>query len=198
MSQCIRLWIFTPLTPLTRNRSGTRRTRVAMLGSRTAFIRFTAIALTVAGMIGLGGPANATEPHLIEWLDQLIDTQVKISTQLLRLETSRDAVELGGVTLAQMCDPTASKSVYDAVDLALSQLIADTPPFRMSSQAVARLHALQSIWFSVARRHRSTWSESENLPHIQPADRCLRPSAVAESRLALERELSALLKASIR
>ena len=169
-----------------------------MLGSGTGLARFTAIVLTIAGMIGLGGPVNATESRRIEWLHKLIDTQVKISIQLLRLETSRDAVELGGATSAQMCDPTASKAVYDAVDLSLSQLIADAPQFRMSSQSVARLHSVQSVWVSVPKRHRSTWLESENLPHIQPADRCLPPSAVAERRLALERELSAVLKASIR
>jgi hypothetical protein len=180
------------------NRFVTRLTRFSMPSSRTAFTQFTAIALMGACMIGLAGSANATEPRPVEWLDKLIDTQVKISAQLLRLETSRDAIELGGATPAEMCDPTASKAVYDAVDLSLSQLIAGIPKSRMGSQDVTRLHSVQSIWASVARRHRSTWSESENLPHIQPADRCLRPSAVAESRLALERELSALLKASIR
>jgi hypothetical protein len=94
----------------------TRRTRFLMPGSRTAFTRFTAIAFTVACMIGLGGSANATEPRPIEWPDKLIDTQVKISTQLLRLETSRDAVEFGQATPADICDPAASKAVYDAVD----------------------------------------------------------------------------------
>ncbi|HEY1212543.1 MAG TPA: hypothetical protein VGE93_02820 [Bryobacteraceae bacterium] len=153
--------------------------------------------MTIAG-IASGGPANAAEPHLIEWLDKLIDIQFKISSQLLHLETSRDAVELGVSTPAETCDPTASKPVYDSVDLSLSQLIADAPKFRMSSQEVARLHAVQKVWASVARRHRRTWSESDDLPGIQPADRCLRASAVTDSRLELEREMSALLKDSIR
>ena len=123
----------------------------------------------------------------------MVDVYFRISTHLLALEVARDSIERSTAGVTGDCDPANSRALYESVATTLHRLIADAPKFDVPTEDVERLRDVQTNWDSVTRLHSSDWSESATLTHVKPMDRCLRSTDLVGFRLAIERDVHAIL-----
>lgn len=145
---------------------------------------------------GCAGPAFARSDAA--WLGQVVDTYFRISTQLLRLEAARDAVELEATAAGNPCDPANSKATYESVDGALDRLIGTATPLKVDAESIDALRRVRSTWATVHQRQASHWASGANMTGITPTDRCLRASDLVNNRLAIERDVKRILQSGIR
>jgi hypothetical protein len=115
----------------------------------------------------------------------------------LRLETMRDAYESGAASPVQ-CDPAGDKEAHEGVTKLLTRLAADAPKLGFQKDVIERLQHIQSEWQLLRSRQETKWSESVNIEGLDPRDRCMRASAVAWTRMAIDRDMSSVSKAFIR
>jgi hypothetical protein len=109
--------------------------------------------------------------------------QLEMSMQMLRMEVSRDEVEDKGSEALTNCDPQSAAPVYESVRADLGRLVA-------CARNDGQRRALQSIgdnWQQLKDRHDSVWRDSMNNSSLEPKQRCIRASAVAGSRVEIER-----------
>jgi hypothetical protein len=145
--------------------------------------------------------AGCTTHHsgteLAAWGDSLIDTQTRMNGYQLRLETLRDAIESDAASVDQ-CNPARDAESHETVTKLLDSLAADAPERCFKEDVVARLHHIQNEWQLLRRRQETKWSESAAVEGLDPRERCMRASAVAATRLEIDRDMSRILKALIR
>jgi hypothetical protein len=144
-----------------------------------------------------GCTTRQSETELAAWADSLIDAQTTMNGYQLRLETMRDAFESGAASPEQ-CDPAGDKEAHETVTKLLEDLAADAPKLGFKEDVVERLHHVQSEWQLLWSRQERIWSESAGVEGIDPRDRCMRASGVAWTRMAIDRDMSSILKAFMR
>jgi len=102
---------------------------------------------------------------------------------MLRIEVSRDEVEVVGKSAANKCNPQLSIPVYDSVDADLLSLAACT-----SDEAdQSNLKEITAEWKLLRERHIARWRQSQDYSPLDPKESCMRASDVSGSRLAIER-----------
>lgn len=144
-----------------------------------------------------GCTTGHSDAQLAAWGDSLIDAQVQMSGYQLRLETMRDAYESGAASPVQ-CDPAEDQKAHEMVTKLLESLAADAPKIGFKKDVVERLDHIKGQWLLLRHRQETTWSESASVEGLDPRDRCVRASGVAWTRIAIDRDMSSVLKAFVR
>lgn len=144
-----------------------------------------------------GCTAHQSETKLVEWGESLVDAQARMNEYQLRLETMRDAFE-SDAGLLEQCNPAQDRNAHEIVGKLLEGLVADAPKLGFKGDVVERLHHIQSEWQLLRSRQETKWSESAGVEGLDPRDRCIRASGVASTRIAIDRDMSEILKALIR
>jgi hypothetical protein len=153
--------------------------------------------LATSAWLLAGCTTGQSDAQLAVWGDSLVDAQAKMNGYRLSLETMRDAYESGAASPVQ-CDPAGDKEAHEMVTKLLETLAADAPKVGFRKDVIERLHHMNSEWQLLRHRQETTWSESASVEGLDPRDRCLRASGVAWTRMAIDQDMSNILKAFIR
>jgi hypothetical protein len=144
-----------------------------------------------------GCTVEPSEVELDAWGDSLIDAQTRMNAYQLRLETLRDAVDTDA-RFVEQCNPAKDKEYHETVTTLLESLAADAPKLGFKEDVIERLHHVQSEWQLLRSRQETKWSESAGVEGLDPRERCIWASGVAWTRMAIDRDMSSILKAFIR
>lgn len=104
---------------------------------------------------------------------------------------------MGGAT-AELCNPERSAEDHRAVIKLLENLAADPSKLGFKEDVIEKLRSMQGEWQVLRTREERSWANSANLEGLDPKERCLRALDVTSTRVALDRDMSYILKALIR
>lgn len=129
------------------------------------------------------------------WISGMLDAQHEMSKQLLKLETDRDALAIGAEAID--CSPETSQMVYVSVTAKLKALLNEGNRLELAGSYREDIERVIDEWSALERRHNSLWSESDETPGLQAAERCLRPTSLVSTRLTIERSMVAAIKGAL-
>jgi len=128
-------------------------------------------------------------------VSEILDVQIDISAQLLKLETDRDALALGAGSVN--CSPEESRATYQKVTAKLRSISDEGTRLKIAGSFQADIEGVIEEWSTLERRHDSFWRDSADTANLSTNERCMRPTALALTRLTIEKKIIAAAKAAL-
>jgi len=159
--------------------------------------------LAAAGLGGLVACAQLAVPEsskaeIVPWFERLIDTQRRMTKYITRLDSLRDAIEVGGAPPTGTCDPVRMRDLYEPINEEIARLVADAGPLQLEQDAMIALSRLEKNWISLQRRQFSRWEEVSEIKNIDLKLLCLRGGDLIEVRMEMADDQATLAKAVAR
>lgn len=159
--------------------------------------------LAAAGLVSVvafAQPAERETPksEMDSWFQRLVDTQRRMTAYIVRLDSLRDAIEVGGAPPTGTCDPAGMRHLYEPINEEIARLVADAGPLQLEQGAMIALSRLEKNWISVQRRQFSRWEEVSEIKDIDLKLLCLRGGDLIEVRMEMADDQATLAKAVAR
>lgn len=158
-----------------------------------------AVLLPIVGVASLscGCALEQANRHPNELTSELADLHFQIAGFWLHLDTARDAIDLERATVAY-CDPEATSESYQTINHRLGRLIQRAEAEHDAQGIIANLRNVQTSWSELRMRQTSRWAQTSGLSGVEPQERCMRPSGLADLRLEVESNIRDALKENLR
>ena len=152
--------------------------------------------VVAAALLVCGCASEQSNKQRGAWTIELADLHFEIAAFWLHLDTLRDAIDLERATVAS-CDPDRTSEPYHMISDRLVRLIQRAEARQDESEIIAILRNVQASWSEMRVRQTSRWLETSTAPGIDPKERCMRPSGLADLRLEIETSIREALRRSV-